>query len=112
MKPLETKQYPYIGDYYGYEKVTSADGSVTENVYTEVPTQVKLSLSVNLLGDLIIDSESKMQLVGYLRNIVDINGDEIYQDGLWEIFQTAPLLSGIGTKEGYRYRAKLIGGNV
>ena len=112
MKPLQTKQYPYTGNYYGYTNTTSADGSVTEKIYATVPTEVKLSISVNLLGDLIIDSVSKMQLGGYLRSIVDKNGNEIYQDGLWEIFQTAPLLSGIGTTEGYRYRARIIGGNV
>lgn len=112
MKPLETKQYPYTGNYYGYTTTTSADGSVTEKIYVTVPTSVKMSISVNLLGDLIIDSESKMQLAGYLGEIVDKNGNQIYQDGLWEIFQTAPLLSGIGTTEGYRYRAKIIGGNV
>lgn len=112
MKPLQIKQYPYTGNYFGYTTTTSADGSVTEKIYTTIPTEVKMSISVNLLGDLIIDSESKMQEAGYIRSIVDKNGEEIYQNGLWEIFQSAPLLSGIGTKEGYRYRARIIGGNV
>lgn len=112
MRPNTTKQYLYTGDLYGYTQVTSADGSVTENVYAEVPTQVSLALSVNLLGDLVIESESKMQLNAYLANIVDANGEEIYVDGKWEIFQTAPLLGPMGLKNGYRYRARIIAGNI
>jgi len=85
---------------------------VTEKRYATIPTQVKLSLSVNLLGELVIDSETKMQLEGQLKNIVDRNGEEIYDAGQWQITQTMPLLSGLGTKEGYRYRARLIAGAI
>jgi hypothetical protein len=112
MKANTTKQYLYTGDLYDYTQVTSADGLVTENVYAEIPTQVALALSVNLLGDLIIESESKMQLNAYLKNIVDANGEEIYVDGQWEIFQTAPLLGPMGLKAGYKYRARIIAGNI
>lgn len=112
MKANTTKQYPYTGDLYGYTQTTSADGSVTENVYDEVPVQVALSLSVNLLGDLIIESESKMQLNANLSNILDANGEEIYVGGQWQIFQTAPLLGPMGLKAGYRYRARIIAGNI
>lgn len=112
MKANTTKQYPYTGDLYGYTLVTSADGSVTERVYTEVPTQVSLALSVNLLGDLVIESESKMQLNAYLSNVLDANGEEIYVGGQWQIFQTAPLLGPMGIKAGYRYRARIIAGNI
>lgn len=112
MKANTTKQYLYTGDLYGYTVVTSADGLVTENVYVTVPTQVSMALSVNLLGDLVIESESKMQLNSYLKNIVDANGDEIYVGGEWKVFQTAPLLGPMGLKNGYRYRANIIAGNV
>lgn len=112
MKPNIAKQYPYTGQYYGYTQIFSADGTLSENRYTTVPTEVKLSLSVNLLGELVIDSESKMQLDGYLRNVVDRNGEEIYTSGEWQILQTMPILSGLGTKEGYRYRARLISGAI
>lgn len=112
MKANTTKQYPYTGDLYGYTQVTSADGSVTENVYDEVPVQVALALSVNLLGDLIIESESKMQLNANLSNVLDSNGEEIYVGGQWQIFQTAPLLGPMGLKAGYKYRAKIIAGNI
>lgn len=104
--------YPYIGDYFGYKVVTSADGTVSTNVYETVPTRVALSLTVNLLGELIILSQTKMQLAGYIGNIVDKNGDQIYEDGVWEITQTAPLLNGLGVKGGYKYRAKIIQGNI
>jgi len=112
MKPIVAKQYPYTADYYNYTLITSADGLVTEKRYATIPTQVKLSLSVNLLGELVIDSETKMQLEGQLKNIVDRNGAEIYDAGQWQITQTMPLLSGLGTKEGYRYRARLIAGAI
>lgn len=112
MKPNVAKQYPYTGDYYSYTLITSADGTVTERRYAINPEEVKLSLSVNLLGDLVIDSESKFQIDSYLKNITDRNGEQIYTDGVWQIYQTAPLLSGLGTKEGFRYRARLIEGQV
>jgi hypothetical protein len=112
MKANTTKQYPYLGDYYSYTVVTSADGLVSNNVYSTIPTPVTMLLSVNLLGDLVIESETKMQLNGYIRNIVDQNNEEIYTDGEWRIFQTAPVLGPMGLKAGYRYRATIIAGNV
>lgn len=112
MKANTTKQYPYTGDLYGYTVVTSADGTVTERVYDEVPSTVKMRLSINLLGELIIESESKMQINANLSNIVDVNGDEIYLDGQWQILQTAPVLGPMGLKAGYKYRARLIAGEI
>lgn len=112
MKPLQAKQYPYTGDYYSYTLVTSADGSVTEKQFATVPTTVKMSLSVSLIGELLIESQNKMQRGSYVSNIKDKNGEVIYEDGVWQIVQTAPLLSGIGTKEGYKYRAQIISGDV
>lgn len=112
MKPIVAKQYPYTGDYYSYTLITSADGTVTERRYATIPTEVRLSLSVNLLGELVIDSETKMQLDGQLKNIVDRNNESIYDAGEWQITQTMPVLSGLGTKEGYRYRARLIAGAI
>lgn len=112
MKPIVAKQYPYSADYYGYRLVTSADGTVTEKQYDTIPIAVKLALSVNFVGELVIDSESKMQLEGYLKNVLDKNGEEIYTDGIWEIVATMPILSVLGTKEGYRYRASLIAGDI
>lgn len=112
MKANTTKQYLYRADYYGYTIVSSADGTISTKVYTQDPVEVSLSLSVNLLGDLIIESESKMQLDGRIATIVDVNDDEIYTDGEWQIFQTAPILGPMGTKAGYRYRARIIAGNI
>jgi len=112
MKPNIAKSYPYTADYYGYTLITSADGTVTEKRYKTIPTEVKLSLSVNLLGELVIDSPTKMQLDGKLKNVVDRNNEEIYDAGEWQIIQTAPILSGLGTKEGYQYRADLISGEI
>lgn len=113
MKPLLARQYHYTGDYYGYVVIANPnDPDQTSRQYATVPTKVKMSLSVNLLGELVIDSETKMQLDGQIKNIVDKNGAEIYDAGQWQITQTMPILSGIGIKEGYRYRARLIAGAI
>jgi hypothetical protein len=109
---LSKSKYNYSGDYYGYTKVTSADGSVTENVYDEVPQQFKMSLSTSFIGDIIILTDSKLQQAGYISNITDRNGAEIYTDGLWEIRSTQPLVNALGIVEGYKYKAKIISGNV
>lgn len=113
MKLNTTKTYPYTGDYYGYTVIsdpTNPDNTVRQ--YSTTPVQVKMDLTVNLLGDLVIESENKFQINSYLKNIVDRNNEQIYTNGVWEIYQTAPLLSGLGTKEGYRYRARLIDGLI
>lgn len=112
MRANTTKQYLYTGNLYGYTVVTSADGTTTENIYVEVPAKVSMALSVNLLGELVIESESKMQINSYVKNIVDANGDEIYTNGEWQIIQTAPLLGPMGLKAGYRYRAIIIAGAI
>lgn len=112
MKPNTTAVYYYTGDLYEYVLQTSADGTVTTRVYDEVPIQVQLSLSINLLGELIIESQTKMQLDAYIKNIVDRNGDEIYMGGEWQILQTAPILGPMGIKSGYKYRARIISGQI
>lgn len=112
MKANTTKQYPYTGDFYGYTVVTSADGTVTETKYNEFFTKVSMSLAISLIGELLIESQSKMQRNGYVKNIRDANGDEIYTDGVWQIIQTAPLLGPMGLKDGYKYRAQIISGDI
>ena len=112
MKANTTKQYPYLGDYYGYTVVTSADGLVSNRVYTTIPTPVTMQLSVKLLGELVIESQTKMQMNGYVKNIVDANNEEIYTDGEWQIIQTAPVLGPMGLKAGYKYRAIIIAGAI
>ena len=112
MKSNTTKEYLYSGDYYGYTLVQSEDQTITERRYNTYFTVVNLSLSVNLLGELVIESQSKMQIDGQIKNIVDRNGEEIYTDGEWQITQTAPVLGPAGIKGGYRYRARLIAGAI
>ena len=112
MKSNTTKSYPYSGKYYGYSLVTSADGTVTERKYDEFFTIINMALTVNLLGELVIESESKMQLNGYIREVLDKNDENIYVDGVWQIIQTAPLLGPLGIKGGYKYRARLIEGQI
>lgn len=112
MKSNTTKNYPYTGNYYGYELVTSEDGTVTERVYNEFFTVIQMSLTTNLLGELVIESESKMQLNGYIKAVLDKNDEEVYIDGVWQITQTAPILGPLGIKGGYKYRARLIEGQI
>lgn len=112
MKPSLTKEYTFTGNLFKYRLVTSADGTVTNKEYDVVPTEVTMSLSVSLIGELLIDSTYKMQKNAIVTDIKDRNGDEIYEDGVWEIIQTAPLISPLGTKEGYKYRAIILRGDV
>jgi hypothetical protein len=111
MKAVASTIYYYSGDYYSYTVVTTTNG-ISANVYSTIPSKVKMSLDVNLLGELVITSDSKMQLNGYVQNIRDRAGDEIYINGKWQITQTAPVLGPLGTKSGYKYRAKLISGDI
>lgn len=111
MKPLAAKNYFYTGNHFGYITFTNPEGIVVKQ-YNSIPTSVKLALSVNFVGELVIESESKLQLQSRLVDIVDKNGDEIYEDGEWEIVATMPILSPLGIKEGYRYRAQMIAGNI
>ena len=112
MKTNQADQYFYTADYYNYTTRTSADGVITEKTYVGVPTKVKLALTVNLFGELAILAETKMQLDSYLKNIVDKNGDEIYEGGVWKIIATAPWLGPFGIKSGYQYRAEIIEGQI
>jgi hypothetical protein len=105
------KNYYYSAEYYSYEEVTSADGSVTERVYTEVPEKFKLALTTSFIGDLIILSDKKLQIDGYIGNLLDKNGEEVFVDGVWKITQTQPILNALGFSEGFKYKAKILSGN-
>jgi hypothetical protein len=109
---LRRAKYNYSAEYYGYTKVTSADESVTENVYNEVPDSIILALSTTFTGDIVILTNSKLQKAGYIANIQDRNGTEIYVDGTWEIKSTQPVVNALGIVDGYKYKAKIISGDV
>ena len=111
MKNSTGKEYYYTGDYWGYTRSLNSDGvTYTYNYFFN--RKVKMTLSINLLGELIISSQDKMQLDGKIKNIVDRNQEEIYTDGVWKITQTAPLLASLGIKDGYQYRAILVEGQI
>jgi len=111
MKSNTAPLYYYMGDYYGYTNVITP-GGVPVTTYSLVPIKFNMSLSVNLLGELVFDSLTKLQLSGNVKNVVDRNGEQIYEDGGWQIIQTAPILGPLGIKGGYRYRAKMTSGNI
>lgn len=105
------KAYYYLVDYYSYELITSADGTVTTRDYVTVPTTVAVGISTSFIGDLIIISNAKMQKDGYLKNLRDRNNNEVYPEGVWQITQTQPILNALGIAEGFKYKAKIIDGN-
>lgn len=113
MKSNTTKEYPYTLDYYSYILLPLVEGSTVQlKDYADVPQGVVGALSVNLLGELVIESPTKMQFEGRLNNVLDRNGEEIYDGGGWLITHTAPILGPLGIKAGYRYRARLISGAI
>jgi len=106
------KNRNYTVDYRGYTTVTSADGVVTEKRYALVGTPVRVQISTSFTGDLIILADDKLQLNGYLENLVDRNGTAVYDGALWRISSTQPLVNAVGLVEGYKYKAKIISGNI
>jgi hypothetical protein len=105
------KTYNYLVDYYSYVLVTSADGTVTTKDYVTVPNTYAVAISTSFIGDIVVLSNEKMQISGYLKNLRDRNGNEVYPDGIWEIRQTQPVLNALGIAEGYKYKAKIVDGN-
>lgn len=113
MKSNTTKEYPYTLDYYSYVLLPPTDGSnVSVKDYSEIPINTVAALSVNLLGELVIESPTKIQFEAIIANVLDRNDEEIYDGGSWLITHTAPILGPLGIKSGYRYRARLVSGAI
>lgn len=125
MKFDTTRVFPYTGDYFKYKTVTSADGTVSTKVYETVPTKIKFSMSVDLalggaatvtgqdLGSVFIDSLTKMQLDGLIKNVLDAKGNQMYDGGgVWKVTMSAPYLGPNGVQNGYKYRLAQVEGNI
>jgi len=107
------KTYPYSADYYGYSIITNpTDPDQTSKVYTSIPTTVRLSVSTSFVGDLVIVTTSKLQNAGRLANLLDRTGKQIYENSVWEIKSTQPIVNPVGFVQGYKYKAKLISGDI
>lgn len=106
------KSFPYTAEYYSYTLVTSADGTVTEKRYATIPISIKANVSTTYNGDLVIITKEKLQKSGYLKNVTDRNGNQIYQNGTWEITQTMPATLAVGVISSYKYKAKIISGDI
>lgn len=106
------KRYNYLADVYSYVLITSADGTVTQKEYDVVPTEHRVQISTSFSGDLVILATEKFQKDAYVQNIRDRNNNEIYEDGIWQISSTQPITNALGLVEGYKYKAKIIGGEV
>lgn len=106
------KNKNYTVDYRGYTTITTADGLVTQKVYAVNPTTIRVQISTSFTGDLIILADEKLQLNGYLNNLVDRNNNSVYENATWEITSTQPVVNAVGLVEGYKYKARIISGNV
>ena len=106
------KSYPYTADYFSYTLITSADGTVTEKRYAISPVEIKANISTTYNGDLVIITKEKLQKSGYIANVTDRNGNQIYQNGVWEITQTMPATLAVGVISSYKYKAKIISGDI
>lgn len=106
------KNRNYTVDYRGYTTITSADGLVTQKVYAVNPTTIRVQISTSFTGDLIILADEKLQLNGYLNNLVDRNNNSVYENATWDITSTQPVVNAVGLVEGYKYKARIISGNV
>lgn len=107
------KNYYYTADYYSYVVLPPAEGSnVDIRDYSDIPESFKLSLTTSFIGDLVIMTSKKMQIEGYISNLLDKNGEQVFQDGLWRITQTQPVLNALGFAEGFKYKAKILSGNI
>ena len=105
------KNYYYTANYYSYREVTLGDESTVQKVYAKIPESFKLALTTSFIGDLVILTSKKLQIEGYITDVVDKNGEEVFVDGLWRITQTQPVLNALGFGEGYKYKAKILTGN-
>lgn len=109
---LKKFKYTYSADYYGYITKTGQDGTTTEKAYDLVATPINLALSTSFIGDIIILTDAKLQNAGVIRNIKDRNDNQVYVDGVWEIKSTQPIVNAVGIIDGYKYKAKIISGDV
>ena len=109
---LRKAKYTYLADYYGYTTITSADGLVSNNVYTSIPTPIQFALSTTFIGEIVILTDSKLQLKGRITDISDRNDNPVYVDGEWEIKSTQPIVNAMGVIDGYKYKAKIISGDI
>lgn len=125
MKFNTTRKFPFAADYYGYTTVTSFDQTVTTKNYTTIPQRITLSMTSDLalggattvtgsdLGAVFIQSRTKMQLEGLIKNILDSTGALMYEGGgEWKITMSAPYLGPNGIQDGYKYRLVQTKGNA
>jgi hypothetical protein len=125
MKFNTTRKFPFYADYYGYTNITSADGTLTTKNYAVVPQRVSVSMTSDLalggattvtgadLGAVFVQSRTKMQLDGLIKNILDSTGALMYEGGgEWKITMSAPYLGPNGIQDGYKYRLVQTKGNI
>jgi hypothetical protein len=124
MKFNTTSKYMFVADYYSYKTVSTAGGGVASKVYETVPKKITLSMTSNLelggattvtgtdLGSVFASSDTRMQLEGVIRNILDSKGTPMYEGGEWRITMSAPKIGPNGVLNGYKYRLLQVAGNI
>ena len=105
MKLNAAKQHHLTVDYYTF--VDTPSGNTVVRTYS-LDSNVKVSVAGNLIGDLVIYSDSLLVLEGQLRNLRDRSGNAAMPDAIWQITQVSPVINGIGLFDGYKYKARLV----
>lgn len=116
MRSQATTRHKYIADYWNFteQEVSFVDVDGVESTGTErtyyFSKKIKLTLGVDNLQRLKVFCDEPLPLFSQLKNIVDISGTNVLQDGVWQITSTESVLSALGLVEGYRMQARLIEG--
>lgn len=103
MKANTVRNYNFTGDFY--EGTILQTGTGTPVVKYAFSFSPKMTVSTNLFGELVIYTNTVLQLGGIISKVKDRNGDEIYPGSRWTITNGQPVLDGLGVISGYKYRA-------
>jgi hypothetical protein len=107
MKLNTTKQYNLSVDYYTF--IDTPSGNTTVRTYS-LDSNIKVSTSGNIIGNLIILADEVLLLGGRLQNLLDRSGAEILPGAVWQITTVQPVINALGLLDGYKYKATAVSG--
>lgn len=117
MKTQTTTRHKFTSDYWNFtqETVKVIDPGTGEEIDAIERThyfskKIKLTLGLDTVNRLVVYCDEPLPIYSQLRNIVDISGTSILEDGVWQVTTTEPVLSAFGLVEGYRMRASIVSG--
>lgn len=117
MRAQATTRHKYIGEYWNFTQeevtflnpVTGLEEVGIQRVHY-FSKKIRLTMGVDTLQRLKVFSDEPLPVFSQLKNITDVSGTLLIQNGVWQITSTESVLSSIGIVEGYRMLAKLIEG--